>query len=129
MFEYQITDLPLSGLGPIAIRFDHRGRGDVWVDDVVVSELYFSENERKELSRILTQAHFALTGGKYAECNRILNSYWPQFLQQHVSLPHPEGAVQAPIDHPEELSRVPVTEANIPGEEQPWWKKFPNLLR
>ncbi|MDG2206951.1 MAG: family 10 glycosylhydrolase [Pirellulales bacterium] len=129
MFEYQITDLPLSGLGPIAIRFEHRGRGDVWIDDVVVSELYFSENERKELSRILTQAHFALTGGKYAECNRILNSYWPQFLQQHVSLPNPEGAVQGPIDRPEELSRVPVTEANIPSEEQPWWKKFPNLLR
>ena len=129
MFEYQITDLPLSDLGPLAIRFDHAGRGKVWIDDLVVSELYFSENERKELSRILTQAHFALTGGKFAECSRILDSYWPKFLQRHVALPAPEVAVQQVPDRQAELPRVPVAEAKAITDEQPWWKKFPNLLR
>lgn len=128
-FEYQINDLPLSDLGPLAIRFDHAGRGKVWIDDVVVSELYFSENERKELSRIITQAHFALTGGKYAECGRLLDGYWPRFLQRHVPLPAATVAARPRLDRQADLPRVPVEEAKADAEEQPWWKKFPNLLR
>jgi len=129
MFEYSITDLPLSDLNSVAIRFEHAGRGEVWIDDLVVSELYFSENERKELSRILTQAHFALSGGKYAECGRILDGYWPQFLQRHVPLRAAPVVTQQGPDRQAELPRVPVAEAKAITEEQPWWKKFPNLLR
>ena len=33
MFEYQINDLPLADLGPLTIRFEHTGRGNVWLDD------------------------------------------------------------------------------------------------
>ena len=129
IFEYQINDLPLSDLSPLAIRFEHAGRGKVWIDDVVVSELYFSENERKELSRIITQAHFALTGGKYAECGRLLDGYWPRFLQRHVPLPAATVATRPRFDRQADLPRVPVEEAKAAAEEQPWWKKFPNLLR
>ena len=129
MFEYQINDLPLSDLGPLTIRFEHAGRGKVWLDDIVVSDLYFSENERKELSRIITQAHFALTEGKYAECGRLLDGYWPRFLNRYVPLPTNTVAARPQLDRQTELPRVPVEEAKANTQEQPWWKKFPDLLR
>ncbi len=129
MFEYQINDLPLSDLGPLAIRFEHSGQGKVWIDDIIVSDLYFSENERKELSRLITQAHFSLTEGKFAECGRLLDGYWPRFLQRYVPLPATPVAARSQFLRQVELPRVPVEEAKADTEEQPWWKKFPDLLR
>ena len=129
IFEYQINDLPLSDLGPLKIRFEHAGRGKVWLDDIVVSDLYFSENERKELSRMITQAHFALTEGKYAECGRLLDGYWPRFLNRYVPLPSTTVAARPRLDRQADLPRVPVEEAKANMKEQPWWKKFPDLLR
>ena len=125
MFEYQINDLPLADLGPLTIRFEHTGRGNVWLDDVVISDLYFSENERKELSRLITQAHFALTEGKFVECGRLLDGNWPRFLQRYVPLPATKVATSSPI----ETLRVPVEEAKVDTSDKPWWKKFPDLLR
>ncbi|MEC7695755.1 MAG: family 10 glycosylhydrolase [Planctomycetota bacterium] len=125
MFEYQIDDLPLADLGPLTIRFEHADQGNVWLDDIVVSDLYFSENERKELSRLITQAHFSLTEGNFVECGRLLDGYWPRFLQRYVPLPATKVAVRPMIDPP----RVPVEEAKAAVTEQPWWKKFPGLLR
>ena len=125
MFEYQIDDLPLADLGPLTIRFEHADQGHVWLDDIVVSDLYFSENERKELARLITQAHFSLTEGNFVECGRLLDGYWPRFLQRYVPLPATKVAVRPMIDPP----RVPVEEAKAAVTEQPWWKKFPGLLR
>ena len=125
MFEYQINDLPLADLGPLTIRFEHSGRGAVWLDDVVISDLYFSENERKELSRLITQAHFSLTAGKFVECERLLDGYWPRFLRRHVPLPVTKVAARPPFDP----TRVPVEEAKADTIDKPWWKKFPDLLR
>ena len=121
--------MPLSDLGPLAIRFEHSGKGKVWIDDIIVSDLYFSENERKELSRLITQAHFSLTEGKFAECGRLLDGYWPRFLQRYVPLPATPVAARSQFLRQVELPRVPVEEAKADTEEQPWWKKFPDLLR
>jgi len=115
----------LADLGPLTIRFEHSGRGAVWLDDVVISDLYFSENERKELSRLITQAHFSLTAGKFVECERLLDGYWPRFLRRHVPLPVTKVAARPPFDP----TRVPVEEAKADTIDKPWWKKFPDLLR
>ena len=125
VFEYQIDDLPLADLGSLTIRFEHADQGKVWLDDIVVSDLYFSENERKELSRLITQAHFSLKEGNFVECGRLLDGYWPRFLQRYVPLPATKVAVRPSNDPP----RVPVEEAKATVTEQPWWKKFPGLLR
>jgi hypothetical protein len=131
VFNYQIDDLPLSELREMQVRFDLMGKGTVWIDDIVVSDLHFSDNERKELSRILTQAHFALSGGKLAECERILDGYWPRFLQQHVSLP---GQLIATGPRPERQAELPRSRREKQGEqteaEHSWWKKrMPAFLR
>ena len=132
LFKYHIEDLPLSELSDLQVRFDLMGKGKVWIDDITVSDLQFSDNERKELSRILTQAHFALSSGKLSECERILDGYWPRFLQQYVPLPGrsiasgPQPVRQAKLPRSEPVG----VERNNTEEEASWWrKKFPGFFR
>ncbi len=132
LFDYQIDDLPVADLSDLQVRFEFTGNGKVWIDKIAVSELHFSDNERKELSRILTQAHVALTSGKLSECERILDGYWPCFLKQHVPLPGqliasaPETIRQAELPRLEKVA----PEADKGEEKSSWWKKkLPAFLR
>ena len=129
VFEFQVDDLPLTELTDTQVRFDLMGQGEVWIDDIAVSDLRFSDNERKELSRILTHAHFALNGGNLEQCARILEGYWPTFLRQHVAIGERSVAVG---DRPMRQAEVPQRQATVaPAEEkQPWWKKnLPGFLK
>src|SRR5690606_10100452 len=58
--------------------------GQVWIDDVQVRG--FSGPELVELSKINSMAHLHLEKGRYADCARLLDGYWPQFLVSNVPL-------------------------------------------
>jgi hypothetical protein len=60
--------------------------GDLWLDDVQVYDLSFSNTERVELSKIVSLADYKRTAGEYASCLQILESHWPTFLVEHVPL-------------------------------------------
>ena len=62
------------------------GPGEVWVEDVQVFDLPFTESERWELSKLISLASVKLEAGQLADCARLLESYWPQFLLANVPL-------------------------------------------
>jgi hypothetical protein len=85
-FIFQIDDLPLEGLSPLRVRLDLMGQGDVWVDDVQLYDLAFSETELRALYKLITLANVTLQNGQVGDCLRLLEGYWPQFLAQNVPL-------------------------------------------
>ncbi len=85
-FIFPINDLPLEGLSQLQVRFDLMGPGEVWIDDVELSDLRFSDNEVKELLKLVTLIHVTLRNGRLGDCLRLLEGYWPQFLEENVPL-------------------------------------------
>ena len=85
-YIYQVDDLPGKGVSDLRVRFDLMGAGEVWIDDVQVFDLSFSESERVELSKLVSLAEYKRSVGEYAGCLQLLDSFWPQFLVEHVPL-------------------------------------------
>ena len=85
LFHYD--KLPASGLDQITIGFDLVGPGEVWIDDVQVFDLYFFDSEVTELLRNAATAHFQIDGGRVADGERFLESYWSRYVLEHVPAP------------------------------------------
>lgn len=83
-YVFQVPDLPVEGLQWLRVRFDLMGPGEVWIDDVELRDLYFSDKERLELFKPVTLARFKLQRGELGECARLLDGYWPQYLLHYV---------------------------------------------
>jgi len=79
-------DLPLEGLGPLRIWLELSGPGEVWIDDAQLFNLYFTNNERVELSKLIALADVKLQNGQISDCIYLLQGYWPRFLEAHVPL-------------------------------------------
>ena len=82
----QFDDLPLDQLSDMHVRFDLMGAGDVWLDDVQLYPLHFTQDERVELFKIDMLARSKLQQRQVADCLRVLEGYWPQFLINQVTL-------------------------------------------
>jgi len=98
-FLFPIDDLPLDGLTQLQVRFDLMGAGEVWIDGVELTDLRFSDNEVKELSKLVTLIHVRLQNGQIGDCLRLLEGYWPRFLGQNVPL-RPEAVVADKLPPP-----------------------------
>jgi len=85
-YSFPIDDVPSEGLSNLCVRLELLSAGEVWVDDVQVFDLSFSEVERTELSKLITLANVKLEAGELADCSRLLEGYWPQFLVANVPL-------------------------------------------
>jgi hypothetical protein len=92
-YNFPIPALPSEGLSNLRVRLELMGPGEVWVDDVQVFDLSFSEPERLELSKTVSLASVHLEKGQYSDCARLLEGYWPQFLMTNV----PPSASHTPI--------------------------------
>ena len=66
--------------------FELAGAGEILVDDVQVFDLPFTDPERVELLKLISLASVKLDSGQLADCARLLESYWPQFLVANVPL-------------------------------------------
>lgn len=97
-YVFHVGDLPLGGLAPLQVRFDMVGAGDVWIDDVQVFDLSFSESEELvEMKKIIALAQVNLRNGEVTDCMRLLGGYWPRFLETYVPVDRlPEKVAQRP---------------------------------
>jgi hypothetical protein len=82
----RIDHLPTSGLTDLRVAVDLMGKGEVWVDDVQVFDLWFDKTERSELLKTIALASLKLGKGDVTYCERVLAGFWPQFLRTHVPL-------------------------------------------
>jgi hypothetical protein len=116
-----VDDLPLEGLTSLRVRFDLMGPGEVWIDDVQVFGLAFSLPEMVELSKLITLADVKLQNGQIGDCLRLLEGYWPRFLEENVALP--AGAV------PSETAVVKTPEdEDKPPERSGWLSRMKDML-
>jgi hypothetical protein len=127
-YVFQIDDMPLEGLTSLRVRFDLMGAGEVWIDDVEVFGLVFSDPELVELSKLIASVEVKLQNGQIGDCLRLLDGYWPRFLEENVPL-------QPNATPPETLATKP---AARPAEEKPpertgWFNRvkdiWPDSLR
>jgi hypothetical protein len=86
-YVFQVDDLPLEGLTSLRARFDLMGAGEVWVDDVQLFGLAFNRSELVELTKLITLADVKLKNGQVGDCLRLLEGYWPRFLEENVPAP------------------------------------------
>ncbi len=108
-YRFPLTDLPLSGLTDLRIGFDLMDEGEVWIDEVQVFDLWFDDNERDELLKSIAATDFQLTAGQLVGAQRYLESYWPQYLRNHVPYQTLETArpVAAPANKPPLIPALP----------------------
>ncbi len=97
-FLLPITDLPTSGWQDFRIGFDLMGKGEVWIDDIKVYDMYFLIKERQELMLRIAVHESLATQGRWMNCYQFLESYWPQLLFSRLD--PPPARVARALDHP-----------------------------
>jgi hypothetical protein len=120
-YVFQVDDLPLEGLSPLRVRFDLMGAGEVLIDDVQVFELAFSKPELLELSKLITLADVKRQNGQIGECLRLLDGYWPKFLEENVALP-------AAATPPESIATKPHPSNEKPPDRSGWLNRVKDFV-
>lgn len=95
--------LPLDGLSETSLRFDLLGAGTVWLDDVKLFKLAFSDAEQKALTRLVGVAERRVSQEKILDLLQFLDGYWPRALREQI-----------PDDSPLLESRRRASEATAP---------------
>ncbi len=109
-YSFPVTDLPLEGLTDLRVGFRLQGPGEVWVDDVQLDHLAgFHVAELRELAQMLAMAGVKQRENKVADCLRILEGYWPRYLEKNVPLATP----------PTHLTEAPLPPSEKQEEPQP----------
>ncbi len=91
-FVLQVSDLPDRNLRDLRVRIEMRGTGDIWIDDVQLSEWGFTPAEFTELQNVMALAELRWSKGNLAECRQTLQRYWPRFLLTYAPPPSAEIA-------------------------------------
>jgi hypothetical protein len=85
-FVVHVNDLPMGSRAPMRLCFELMGPGEVWIDDVQLSDLAFPYEEQRELYRLIAPAQTKLEHGQVADCIRLLEGYWPRLLAERIPL-------------------------------------------
>ena len=109
--------LPLAGLSETSLRFDLLGAGTVWIDDVKLFKLAFSDAEQKALTRLVGIAERRVSQERVLDLLQFLDGYWPRALREQI-----------PDDSPLLESRRRATDATAPAETPAKEEKKKNSL-
>lgn len=120
LFEFPIDDLPTTGLANLQIGFDLMGEGEVWIDQVQVFDLRFTDDERETLLKSAYLADFQVQEGKVGDALHFVESYWPQFLRRNVPLENTRVATL-----PERNTPLPAP--TKPAQPEGWRRWMPRL--
>ena len=91
-FAVHFDDLPLQDSGALQVGFDLMGIGQVDIDQVRVFDRWLDAQDSRSLTQLLALAGFQLTNKQNIDrCRRILNGYWPQFLEEFFPDEQPDA--------------------------------------
>jgi hypothetical protein len=126
-YIFAIDDLPREGLTELRVGFDLMGPGDVWIDELQTFDLSFRDSEQHELAKLIALADKHLRVRNFSDCARILDSYWPRFLEQHVTLPPSRMANRelTPKIVPTDREIGPAEEPGFFEQLKGWTRKLP----
>ncbi len=92
-YAVHFDDLPLEDLDRFRIGFDLMGPGQVSIDQVQIYDRWFDENDSKAMTQLLATASALLESpATYDRARRLLDGYWPRFLDEHF---RDRGSVEA----------------------------------
>jgi hypothetical protein len=86
-----VNDLPLELRGDLRLRFEMTGPGEVWLDAVTLYDLLFplkwykhEDAELVEFAILKFAAKTAFDEGRFVDCARVLEKYWPRFVTEYT---------------------------------------------
>ncbi len=118
----RFDDLLPTRTTQLRVRVDLVGPGTIWLDDIELNHLSFSEKERVGLVKIIASADEKLNSGDLSDCLRILEGYWPRFLEDHVT------SVELPVAHRDTKPPVEEEHARKPDEKPGLSRRIINLV-
>jgi hypothetical protein len=122
-YDFPLYDLPLDGLSELRVRVDLQGPGEIWVDDVALYDLVYTETELRELAKLVTLAQVTLDNGQVGDCVQLLESYWPRLLAEKLPL-RPEAL--APVARAPE--QTPPKAAESDSQRTGWMDRLKGVL-
>lgn len=132
-FAILVGDLPLDSRGQVRIKFELTGPGELWLDNVRLNDLLFSQkfyqNSQAEIVRLLQRMHEVQTAydeGQLKECIRLLDGYWPRFVLAYTPPATPVIALGAA---PEQKAAPPPNSAPPPASDEPPASSFQDRLK
>jgi hypothetical protein len=78
------NDLPLTGLDSLTISLEVFAPASVWVDDLRLYHLAFTDDERTLFAQMSSLASLHIGKGRVAETLNILEGYWPRLLAECI---------------------------------------------
>ena len=125
-YIFPVDDLPAEGLSELRVRFDLTGPGEVWIDDVKLSDLAFEHKECIELTKLIALADLKLKGKQLADCTQLLDGYWPHFLLAHVALTEtPALVAERPASRERSAERAePAKKSGRWDQMRDYWQKL-----
>jgi hypothetical protein len=102
-YVFGADDLPLSSDSEMVVRFELFGPGRVWIDSLQLNSLLFPFNhyaqsveQRFALLKLIRAADNALEKDDLADCQDLLDGYWPRFVEEYLPLVEPPATPITP---------------------------------
>ncbi len=90
-YQFGVEDLSLDTRATMLIRVELWGSGELWIDNLQVHDLVYPlgiypESDQQVLALVqhVKGPRRALEARQYRDCLTMLDSYWSQFLMQHL---------------------------------------------
>ncbi len=84
-YVLRVTDIPQIEIESAKVRIEMREDGKLWIDDVELKTQQLSLQEQRQITKTYAALNLAWEEKRYADCQRLLNSYWVQRLIQSDS--------------------------------------------
>jgi hypothetical protein len=94
--DLEAPEIPSDELMAVRLRLDLLEPGELWVDDVLMTQLAFHRVELVELMKQIAPAETQLRQGRYADYLRLLENPWTRFLQSQTPYELPAGQDRPP---------------------------------
>lgn len=89
----RVKDIPAGTIEDGRITLTLRSPARLWIDDADVRFDRLSNDEMRQLTKLFSAVSLAWQDQRYADCQRLLESYWGAYLFEEPSV---ESAVEAP---------------------------------
>jgi len=129
------NDLPLTDLDTLSVGVELSAPCTVWLDDVKLFHLAFTDAERTSLRKIFSVANYRMNKGRVSDTLDILDGYWSQLLaecipnietiaaQQSAAAP----AAAAAASSPKQTAQLQPSPATSPEQKKTWGDRIKGL--
>ena len=112
VYQFGVDSLALDSRAMMRIRIELVGSGEIWVDHILLHDLVYPlnvypESDQQVLALVqhVKAPRRALVARQYRDCQRLLDSYWSQFVLEYlpaIEQPSPEAANAGLVNDSEE---------------------------